>query len=55
VIVENFEAEREVLAAQSEQSEQQLEGEYDDQQDDSVESLVSPTAEATPAEGVSAA
>lgn len=51
VIVENFEAEREVLAAQSEQLEQQQEGE----QDDSVESLVSPGAEATPAEGVSAA
>ena len=52
VIVENFEAEREVLAAQSEQqSDQQLEGE----QNDSVESSVSPTAEATPAEGVSAA
>jgi len=56
VIVENFEAEREVLAAQSEQqSDQQLEGEYDEQQDAAVESSVSPAAEATPAEGVSAA
>jgi hypothetical protein len=56
VIVENFEAERDMLAAQSEQqSDRQPESEYDEQQDASVESLVSSTAEATPAEGVSAA
>ena len=55
VIVENFEAEREVLAAQSEQSDQQLESESDEKQDVSVAPSVSPTAEATPAEGVSAA
>jgi len=49
VIVENFEAERETLTAQSEQSDQQLGSEYDEQQDASAESLVSPTAEAVPA------
>ncbi len=49
VIVENFEAEREILA------DQQLEDESAEQQDDSVESLVSPTAEAVPAGDVSAA
>ena len=49
VIVENFEAERETLAAKSEQSDQQLGSEDDEQQDASAGASVVPTADAVPA------
>lgn len=55
VIIENFDTERESLTAQAEQAARQQEDESAEQQDNSVVSLVSPGAEAVPAEDVSAA